>query len=158
MLHQVKYVQWLSCTPDEAWGFFSRPENLQQITPPELDFKILTSLPKSIYPGLLIEYKIKLFKFVRMNWLTEITHAETDNYFVDEQLKGPYAYWHHEHHFAPFDEGTLMTDILFYRLPFGWFGDLFHDLLIKPQLEKIFGHRKKVLNLMFDSKPLSISL
>jgi len=143
MVHIHKQVQFLPVDLETAWNFFSRPENLNDITPPDLNFKVRSKLPERIYPGLMIVYKITIFK-LPFEWITEITHVH-DNYFVDEQRKGPYRLWHHEHHFKEVEGGVEMTDLVHYHLPFGWFGNLFHGLLVKPQLREIFEFRKRIL-------------
>ncbi|PZF74907.1 SRPBCC family protein [Taibaiella soli] len=145
MIHVHKQVQLLPVDLQTAWNFFSRPENLNDITPPDLHFKVRTTLPEKIYPGLMIVYKLTLFKIIPFEWVTEIMHVQDQIYFVDEQRKGPYSMWHHEHHFKEVDGGVEMTDIVHYKLPMGWLGNLFHDLLVKPQLKKIFDFRRKVL-------------
>lgn len=86
-------------TLDEAWSFFSSPGNLNLITPDDLDFKILDTLPDQMYQGLMIRYKIKPMLNIPLDWVTEITMIKDKEYFIDEQRKGPYRIWHHEHHF-----------------------------------------------------------
>jgi len=149
MVHVLRRQQLLKCDVQTAWSFFSRPENLQKITPADIGFEVLSTLPEDIYAGLMIRYKISVIKGLPMHWLTEITHVSCPNYFVDEQVQGPYALWHHEHHFEAQEGGTLMTDIVHYSLPFGWFGDLFHNGLVKKKLEHIFDYRQQILNTKF---------
>jgi ligand-binding SRPBCC domain-containing protein len=145
MVHVLKQIQVLPISPQQAWEFFSRPENLDDITPADLRFEVLSHLPPRIYLGLMITYKISPFKGVRLDWVTEITHVNEPWYFVDEQRTGPYSLWHHEHHFKEVPGGTEMTDIVHYQLPFGPIGNLFHRLLVLPKLKRIFAFRKEVL-------------
>jgi ligand-binding SRPBCC domain-containing protein len=84
-----------------------------------------------------------------MEWVTEITHVQDKHYFVDEQRFGPYALWHHKHFLQPIENGVLMTDIIHYKIPFGFLGDIAQGLLVKPQLEKIFAYRFKKLEDMY---------
>lgn len=149
MIHTIKIEQWLPCSIDEAWAFFSRPENLQKITPPDVAFKTLSQLPDDIYPGLMILYRVSPFKGIPMRWVTEITHVNKPHYFVDEQRYGPYAMWHHEHHFEISGDGVMMTDLVYYKLPLGWFGNLFHGMLVKAKLKKIFDYRREVIGEQF---------
>jgi ligand-binding SRPBCC domain-containing protein len=144
MTHVFKRVQTLPVDGATAWAFFSNPKNLNAITPKELNFNILSELPNSIYPGLMIAYKLKMFGWMPLDWLTEITHVHEPFFFVDEQRVGPYAIWHHEHHFKPVQGGLEMTDIVHYRLFADVFG-LLNTQLVRPQLEKIFLFRKSVL-------------
>jgi ligand-binding SRPBCC domain-containing protein len=137
-------------TLEEVWDFVSRPENLKEITPPHMGFHIMTpALPEVMYPGMMITYKVSPLLRIGMTWVTEITHVETMRYFVDEQRSGPYALWHHEHHLEPHPDGTLMTDIVTYKLPFGFIGRWGHRLFVKKQLNDIFEFRKKALEHRF---------
>jgi ligand-binding SRPBCC domain-containing protein len=149
MVHVLKQTQFLPIDISVAWNFFSRPEHLNEVTPPDLSIEVKSELPTTIYPGLMISYKVSPFKGVRLNWLTEITHANEPDSFVDEQREGPFALWHHEHHFMAAEGGTEMTDIVHYELPFGRIGNLFHKHRVLPKLNKIFNYRKDVLGKRF---------
>ncbi|MGZ3927364.1 MAG: SRPBCC family protein, partial [Mucilaginibacter sp.] len=110
------YETLLPTTLDKAWDFFSSPSNLSKITPPEMNF-IVTSDNRAqakMYPGMIITYKVSPLLGIKMNWMTEITQVREMEYFVDEQRFGPYALWHHQHHFKKVEGGVLMTDILDY--------------------------------------------
>jgi ligand-binding SRPBCC domain-containing protein len=84
-----------------------------------------------------------------MEWVTEITHVRAPHFFIDEQRKGPYAIWHHEHHFEEIESGTKMTDKLYYSLPFGMPGKFVNHLLVRKKVLSIFEYRMKVLETMF---------
>jgi ligand-binding SRPBCC domain-containing protein len=90
-----------------------------------------------------------------MEWVTEITQVEELRSFIDVQLSGPYKIWHHEHRFEVCSEGTIMTDLLYYQLPFGWLGDLVHSLYIRKKVQQIFDYREVVLKSMFNKPPES---
>lgn len=113
---------------DEAWDFFSTPKNLDRITPKDMSFEIISGAESKAYEGQLINYNIKPFLNISMNWVTEITQCVNRKYFIDEQRFGPYKSWHHQHHFKEISDGVLMKDILHYALPFGPFGE-YHDSL-----------------------------
>ena len=81
--------------------------------------------------------------------MTEITHVEEKKYFVDEQRFGPYAMWHHQHHFKVIDGGVEMTDIVHYKIPFWILGDLANIILVKSELTKIFEFRFAVVEQKF---------
>lgn len=150
MVHVLETSQIIPTSLESAWAFFSNPRNLARITPPELDFTILTTLPERIYPGMMIEYRVRPLLGIPARWVTEITHVEPGKFFVDEQRIGPYRIWHHEHHFTPLDGGRIeMKDRVTYVLPLGPLGDLVHPLLVKPQLAKIFAFREKAVNDLF---------
>src|SRR5690349_22090384 len=108
--HSIKAVQNIPATLDEVWDFFSNPANLQTITPPEMRFRVISKHHgDKIYPGQVIEYKVSPLLNVPLYWMTEITHVKDKEYFIDEQRKGPYRLWHHQHHFREIAGGVEMT-------------------------------------------------
>ena len=148
-LYQLKQKQRLPISLDEAWDFFSSPQNLKKITPEYMGFDIISGADRPTYSGQIIQYKVSPLLGIKTTWVTEITHVEDKHYFVDEQRYGPYALWHHKHFFYPIENGVLMEDIVDYKLPLGWLGSLFHGSLVQPKLNEIFEHRKKVLTDLF---------
>jgi len=102
-----------------------------------------------VYPGMIITYKVSPLLGIKLNWMTEITHVNEPNYFVDEQRSGPYKIWHHQHHFKEIKGGVLMTDILNYAIPYGPFGTLANTLFVGNEVKKIFTYREKAINDMF---------
>ncbi|MCB9185897.1 MAG: SRPBCC family protein [Flavobacteriales bacterium] len=148
-LHRQEYQQLLPISLDEAWDFFSRPENLNEITPDDMQFEILTENIPRMYQGQIIQYNVTPFPMMKMGWVTEITHVEDRKMFVDEQRFGPYAFWHHQHIFEEVENGTLMTDILHYRVPLGIVGKLINALFIQRKVKGIFEYRFRVLENKF---------
>ena len=141
-VYSLKTVQVLKTSIDEAWDFFSSPKNLQKITPDHLGFQIISQHHgEKMYAGQLIEYKVKPILGIPLYWMTEITHVEDKKFFVDEQRFGPYSFWHHQHHFRETAEGVEMTDIVHYKIPFWFLGDIANTLMVKRQLNQIFQHR-----------------
>lgn len=134
----------------EAWNFFSTPVNLQAITPADVDFNITSGTEGRIYEGKIITYELKIFPLLKTKWVTEITFIKEEDYFIDEQRSGPYAIWHHEHHFLANEAGVLMTDIVTYKLPLGLCGRLVAGGMVKKRLTKIFEFRYKTLKTLFD--------
>tara|TARA_Y100001970_G_C14146033_1_gene809862 strand:+ start:734 stop:1195 length:462 start_codon:yes stop_codon:yes gene_type:complete len=135
----------LPITIEECWQFFSSPKNLKVITPAYMGFNIIDVEETSMYPGQIIKYNVTPLFGINMKWVTEISHAEKNKFFVDEQRFGPYKFWHHKHIFKVIDGGVKVIDILDYALPFGFLGVLFHPYLIKPKLDEIFNYREKKL-------------
>ena len=148
-VYSFKRVQHIPVSLDEAWAFFSDPKNLSVITPDSMKFKTISKYHGDImYPGQLIEYKVSPVLGIPLYWMTEITHVQPKNYFVDEQRYGPYSLWHHQHHFKAVEGGVEMTDVVHYKLPFWFFGDIANSLFVKKKLEDIFEYRfKKVVEL-----------
>jgi ligand-binding SRPBCC domain-containing protein len=144
-MRQLEFTQFIPVTMPEAWKFFSNPANLGKITPKEMNFVITSRVPENIYPGLIITYKVSPVLNIPMTWVTEITQVNKPMYFVDEQRMGPYAIWHHEHHFEEVEGGVMMTDKLFYKVPLGFFGNLLDLLFIQNKVKGIFEHRKLFL-------------
>lgn len=148
-MNKLKQEQFLPLTIDQAWDFFATPINLNKITPDDMVFVFTSGVPEKMYRGLIITYKIKPFLNIPMNWVTEITHIEDKVYFVDEQRKGPYNIWHHEHHFRSVDGGVIMTDILHYDIGKSIFGWLAGKLFVHKKVKQIFEFRNKMLAEMF---------
>ena len=115
-----------------------------------MGFVVRTEVPEKMYEGLMIEYRVRPLLNIPMTWITEITHVKDHQFFVDEQRKGPYRIWHHEHHFREIPEGVEMTDIVSYELPMGSLGKLAHPILVKKKLEEIFAYRFKVVEELFN--------
>ncbi|MEJ7766855.1 MAG: SRPBCC family protein [Chitinophagaceae bacterium] len=153
-VYSIKTVQKIPATLEKAWLFFSRPNNLQAITPSHLGFKILSRHHgDTMYTGQIIEYKIKPVLGIPVYWMTEITHVDNQRFFVDEQRYGPYSMWHHQHHFKEIDGGVEMTDIVHYKIPFSFLGAIANSLFVRKQLEEIFSFRFKKTEEIFGKWP-----
>ncbi len=148
----LEFEQLLPLSLEEAWSFFSSPANLNRITPEKMDFQMLDELPATMYEGMLIRYRIKPMLNIPINWVTEITRIRDLEYFVDEQRKGPYRIWHHEHHFKAVGSGVLMTDKLYYDIGLGLVGWIAGKLWVDQQVRKIFHFREMKLNELFPGK------
>jgi len=114
-----------------------------------MGFHVKNQIPEKIYEGLMIEYTVTPLMGIPMNWITEITHVKDHEYFVDEQRKGPYKIWHHEHHFKVVEGGVEMEDILSYVLPLGILGKIAHALFVKSKVREIFDFRNKKVEEIF---------
>ena len=141
--HTLYREQRLPGSPDEVFAFFGDARNLEAITPRLLRFRVLTPEPIAMGAGTLIRYRLRV-RFVPVGWLTAIREWDPPHRFVDEQLRGPYALWHHTHSFeAQRGGGTLMRDVVRYALPFGPLGELARRLFVARDLEAIFDFRAK---------------
>jgi ligand-binding SRPBCC domain-containing protein len=149
-LYQLKTSQILPISLETAWKFFSNPVNLSKITPPWLNFEVKTKLPEKMYAGMIITYFVRPLLNIPQTWVTEITHINEPNYFVDEQRFGPYKMWHHEHIFRPYEDGgVVMEDIVSYVVPFGYLGQFINTIVISKKINEIFNYRKQVLEKTF---------
>lgn len=134
---------------DEAWDFLSNPKNLKIITPDEMSFDIISGADRPMYSGQIIQYKVTPLMGIRTKWVSEIKAVVPKKYFVDVQLYGPYSLWHHKHFIREIEGGVEMEDIIDYKIPLGLIGQLFHPILVKPQLENIFNYRQQKLVELF---------
>lgn len=134
---------------EEAWNFISDPKNLKVITPDFMGFHIISGADESMYPGQIIQYTVSPVLGIKTKWVTEITHVIEKKYFVDEQRFGPYALWHHKHFLKEIPGGVEMIDVIDYKLPMGFLGELVHPFLVKPKLDAIFDYRYKKLIELF---------
>jgi ligand-binding SRPBCC domain-containing protein len=149
-VYTISTKQQLPISLADAWDYFSSPDNLKEITPDYMNFKILSnSNSKKMFPGQIITYNVHPVLGIPLYWMTEITHVKENVYFIDEQRFGPYVLWHHQHHFKEIEGGVEMTDLVHYKLPLGWLGDLAQWLFVKKQLKGIFDYRFDLLEKKF---------
>lgn len=128
----------------KTWEFFSDASNLPLITPPWLAFKVHTPSPITIGRDTQLDYSIRWSGFP-IRWRTKIIDWSPPQQFVDLQVRGPYAFWHHLHHFTPAAEGTHCVDRVIYKLPFGLLGSTVQSLIVRRQLLEIFRFRREVI-------------
>jgi ligand-binding SRPBCC domain-containing protein len=148
-IYTLHKTQRLPISTKEAWEFLSNPANLSVITPPDMKMTILSGADRAMYAGQLLEYSVSPLPGFKTKWVSEITQFKVGEYFVDVQLYGPYALWHHKHFIHEVEGGVELEDLIHYKVPFGWLGQLVHPLLVKPKLEAIFNHRKQQLEQRF---------
>lgn len=136
---------WLPLPPEQIFTFFADAANLQLLTPPGLNFKVLTPSPIAMREGTVIDYKLRV-RGIPIRWRSRINVWEPPYRFVDEQLRGPYRQWIHEHMFEAQNGGTLARDVVRYAVPFDF---LVHDWLVRRDVEKIFEFRARELQKRF---------
>lgn len=154
-IYQLSSAIKLPIDIERAWNFLSDPSNLKEITPPYMGFDIVSDIGSEMYAGQIIGYKVSPMFGLKLNWVTEISHVDEPNYFVDEQRFGPYALWHHKHFLKEISEGVEMTDIVHYKLPFSIIANGLHNTLVKPKLMEIFNYRTSKLLDLFGSYEVS---
>lgn len=137
--------QNLPISIQEAWEFLSNPKNLKTITPDYMGFLIESGADRPMFPGQIIEYIVTPVLGIKTKWVTEITHVQELRYFVDEQRFGPYSLWHHKHFLKEIPGGVEMEDVIHYKIPMGFIGQLVHPIIVKPKLDEIFDYRRKKL-------------
>jgi ligand-binding SRPBCC domain-containing protein len=138
---------WLPRPRTEVFSFFADARNLEEITPPWLQFEILTPEPSPLAVGLLIDYRIRL-NHIPIRWQTQIVEWEPPHRFVDIQTRGPYTRWHHTHIFEERDGGTVCIDLILYR-PRG--GSIVNSLFVRQSLNRILDYRTTRLKTLFQA-------
>jgi len=151
--HEFSSEQWLPATRDKVFPFFADAANLQEITPPWLDFRVATPQPLAMRVGALIDYRLKVHG-IPLRWRSEITAWEPPHRFVDEQQRGPYRLWIHEHLFEERDGGTLVVDRVRYAVPGG---ALINWLFVRHDIARIFAHRTAALRQRFGKRESSLT-
>lgn len=147
-IFELKTEQWLPRPLGEIFPFFADARNLQVLTPPWLNFEILTPGVIEMHPGTLIDYRLRLHG-ITLRWQSEITAWEPPHRFLDEQRRGPYRMWHHEHRFEEAGGKTLVSDHIRYAVPGGW---LVNRLLVAPDVHRIFSWRREKLQELFPAR------
>ena len=147
-IHTLIQSQEVPISLSESWEFFSKPDNLNEITPPDLEFRITSGKPDPMHDGQIVTYKIRVAPLIWNTWVTEIKGVIPEKQFIDEQRSGPYKFWHHLHRFTPHEGGVLMEDVLHYALPLGGLGELFGGF-IHRKVKGIFAYREDTLNEFF---------
>ncbi len=143
-LHTRTWVQKMPVSIDRAWDFFSMPDNLARITPPEMFLRgNRGSAGRAIYEGMRLHFVLYPFMMIPVRWTTEIMRVSKPDFFEDRQLEGPYELWHHTHRFREIEGGTEMTDIVEYALPFDLFGEIVDSLIVGRRLDEVFEYRRR---------------
>jgi ligand-binding SRPBCC domain-containing protein len=146
--YTLAFAQQVPRPLPEVFDFFSRAENLEALTPPWLNFKILDVKPQPVRQGTLINYSLRIHG-IPLRWISEIVEWEPPHRFVDLQLRGPYKLWRHEHRFEPRDGGTLISDTINFSLPLGFLGQLAYKIKVQSDVRQIFAFRKNKIRTLF---------
>ncbi len=144
--------QFIDKPVETVFEYFSKADNLDNVTPSHLRFQILTPLPIDMKLGTRIQYRLRLYG-IPIRWDTEITDWEPPFRFVDTQVKGPYKKWVHEHRFLKKDGGTKMIDTVEYAVPGYIFAPLIHSWFVRPDIKKIFQFRETRFKQIFRENP-----
>ncbi|WP_316805079.1 SRPBCC family protein [Pedobacter nototheniae] len=149
--YRLEFRQKIPLDLNHTWDFFSSPLNLSEITPDDMTFEVTSPGMEQakMYPGLIITYKVSPLLGIKLNWVTEITHVKDKEYFIDEQRFGPFAFWHHNHHFETIEGGVLMHDILHYSIGWGPIGLIANHMIVAKKINEIFNFRYKKVEELF---------
>jgi len=153
--HTLRREQWIARPIDEVFQFFVDAHNLEEITPPWLNFRIRSVSSVSVREGTEIIYQLQLHG-IPIRWKTEIRKWNAPYRFVDVQRSGPYRLWHHTHRFEAHGNRTKMIDVVRYRLPFGVLGRIVHALKVRRDVQQIFDYRRQKIEQLFaDAKTIA---
>ena len=149
-VHSLKNIQKIPAPLEQVWDFYSNHANLQTITPSYMKFKVISqNHDEKLHSGQIIEYKVRPLLNIPLYWMTEIKNVNPPVYFMDEQRKGPYHTWQHQHFFKAIEGGTEMTDVVLYKNPLGPIGELANLVFVKKKLRKIFEFRFQKMEEIF---------
>ncbi|MFM9944695.1 MAG: SRPBCC family protein [Bacteroidia bacterium] len=150
IMHHFKSEQLIPVSIAEAWDFFSNPANLIVLTNPNLKMKMESENGLTpIFAGKILKIRVKLFGFFPSSFLSEITEVEAPKFFIDTQLKGPFAFWQHKHLLSEIEGGTRITDEVTLKFPLGFLGIIAYRVFGKMYMKTIFDYRKLVLEKKF---------
>ncbi|MEO0788962.1 MAG: SRPBCC family protein [Bacteroidota bacterium] len=144
--YYMEYRQVVEHPREKVWNFFSQPHNLSRLSPKDAGVVIVSPQPGILmYTGIIVHLKMGPSWAPKLHWHSKITQIQAPDYFIDEQLSGPFAQWHHEHRFVAIDDNrTEIIDILHYAPPFGPIGALANWLFVRRQLEQVFKYRQEI--------------
>jgi ligand-binding SRPBCC domain-containing protein len=146
--HTLRVEQWIPHPVEDVFAFFADANNLEAITPPWLNFRIVSIDSGPITSGSEIRYRLR-WHGVPIHWTTEIRHWDPPYRFIDVQRSGPYRLWHHTHRFEAHGGYTKMTDVVRYKLPFSFLGRIAHVIKVRKDVQRIFDYRRQRIEQLF---------
>jgi ligand-binding SRPBCC domain-containing protein len=146
--HRFQQDQWLPISLEQAWDYFSNPANLAELTPPSMGMDLL-SAPEDLHVGQILRHRVRALPGIFMTWVSEITAIDPGRGFVDEQRRGPFAFWRHQHVLEPENGGVRVRDVIDYSPGFWVFGDLANWIYVRGHLQRTFDFRRRVLAAKF---------
>ena len=148
-LERIQTSKRLPIQVEEAWDFFTSPENLQSVMPPWLDYQLSSSPPEYLHPGAMYSAQMRPFPGVTLHTVNTVMHIRPPSLFITEQRVGPFKLWHHEYHFKELQDGVVVDEVVQYGMRYGPMGRLVHDLFVRKRLHAIFMHRARALDQRF---------
>ena len=80
-----------------------------------------------------------------LHMTSRITELQSPEFFVDEQVRGPFRRFRHVHEFREDAAGTTMVDRIEFEAPFGFLGRLIERLVLAHYLQKLIEARNRHL-------------
>jgi len=128
---------------ERVWAFHEAPDALEKLSPPGAGIRVV-SRTGGIGVGARLVIKVPVLGPIAAEWHAVHTACSPPNLFIDEQERGPFAYWHHEHRFEREGRGTRLTDAITYRLYGGPLIDLLGAPFVRLQLVPMFKFRHEI--------------
>ena len=168
MSQSLTTQHWAPFPVELVFAFFANPSNLPHLMPPEQKVRVEDARlkppperPLAVDPGrrfrslaagegseILVSFRPVSWIPQRVSWLTRITEFAWNSHFCDEQVRGPFASFHHRHGIVAETregiEGTLVSDEIEFDLPHGVWGRLAGPMA-RRRLESAFAYRQKRL-------------
>lgn len=143
------FEQWIPKPKEEVFPFFAEVKNLENITPPSLNFRITSVSAEPLSVGTEIQYNLKV-DGIPVKWKTLIKDWNPPHMFSDNQEKGPYSKWYHIHQFEDLAGGTLMTDQVDFKIPLGVIGYLATAWKVLGDVKSIFDFRRQKIHALYN--------
>lgn len=141
--------QKINTSLQEAWAFFSNPHNLKKVSPKGAGFDVLNEIPNELTEDTIIEHRFYPIPFISSKWVSKILEVNHPVHFIDQQQKGPFAFWEHKHSFEEVKDGIMVRDEIEFELPLGGFGKIF-EFLALAKIKSSFRYRRKKLDQIFN--------
>jgi ligand-binding SRPBCC domain-containing protein len=145
---ELRAEQWVPEVPEKVFPFFADAYNLERITPPFLGFHVRSVSTPEVGEGTVLRYRLRIHG-IPVLWRSRIEDWQPPRRFVDRQLFGPYAAWHHTHDFVPERGGTLLRDTVRYRLRCAAVQHLPMLAWVHRNVRAIFTYRQEVIRSLF---------
>jgi ligand-binding SRPBCC domain-containing protein len=82
---------------------------------------------------------------VRQKLTSKITAFDRPNYFKDEQVKGAFKSFYHEHIFKQVEDKVIMKDVFEFITPFGIVGEIFNSFILTAYMQNLLLDRNNVI-------------
>ena len=135
-VHQTRFA----ASVEAVFAFHERDDILSLLLPPWQKGRVI-SRTGGLQVGARVEFRLWIGP-IPVTWIAVHTAYEHNRLFVDEQEKGPFAYWRHQHIFEPDGDGCILRDEIDYSVPLGL--DPLVGWLIERDLRRMFKFRHEV--------------
>ena len=131
----------------EMFTYLTKPKNLLQLAPPDLNLELLTA-PDILTLGAQLVWKGRRWG-VSQQFTQEVATFDRDKLIVVEQKQGLFKKWIHANHFEATATGTRITEKIEFEPPGGLLGYVVTADAIRKDLEKLLAYREKRMKELF---------